>query len=108
MNDFTKHCGIYFAHTIDDTDWSYTVIFGYHINGAFIAVPNWKVSCEASDDLYNSNESKLIEAGLNEIQAKTVSGHINIWLKDNEELVKQRRTEQCMLYDEYIQSIVNK
>jgi hypothetical protein len=108
MNDFTKYCGIYFAHTIDDADWSYTVIFGYHINGAFIAVPNWKVSCEASDDLYNSNESKLIEAGLNEIQAKTVSGHINIWLKDNEELVKQCKAEQCKLYDEYIQSIVNK
>ena len=80
MNDFTKYCGIYFAHTIDDADWSYTVIFGYHI----------------------------IEAGLNEIQAKTVSGHINIWLKDNEELVKQRRTEQRKLYDEYIQSIVNR
>lgn len=106
MKDFTKHCGIYFEHSIDDDNWSYDVIFGYHINGAFIAVPNWKVSCEASDDLHNSNESKLIEAGLNEVQAKTVAGHINVWLEDNEELVKGRRAEQQMLYNEYLKSVV--
>nr|DAF20299.1 MAG TPA: hypothetical protein [Inoviridae sp.] len=108
MKDFTKCCGIYFEHSIDDAEWSYNVIFGYHINGAFIAVPNWKVSCEASDDLYNSNESKLIEAGLTEQQASKVAGHINVWLEDNEKFVKKCRKEQQKLYCEYINRVTDK
>lgn len=64
----------------------------------FITINNQKMASDVtSGDFYITEYVKLSD--------KTV------WFvtsKDNEELVKQRRTEQCKLYDEYIQSIVNK
>jgi len=39
--------------------YSFLTIYGYHINGWFIAIPNWGVCVEASDPddvYYNSNK----------------------------------------------------
>ncbi len=49
------------AHEIS-ADWNgynFLIIYGHHINGWFIAIPNWKVCMEASDPtdaFYNSNK----------------------------------------------------
>lgn len=106
MKDYSKHCGIYFEHSIDDENWSYLVIFGYHINGAFIAIPNWKICVEASDLEYNENKLALMEAGLDESKATTVSNYINNWIKDNADIVENRRKEQEKLYQEYLQEVL--
>ncbi|MCD7724258.1 MAG: hypothetical protein LUI12_01675 [Clostridiales bacterium] len=44
---------------IDWNGFSYLVIYGRHINGWFIAIPNWEVCVEASeptDVLYNTEK----------------------------------------------------
>lgn len=108
MKDYTKHCGIYFEQDIEDEDFSYLVIFGYHINGAFISVPNWKICIEASDLQYNENFEKLIIAGFSEKQAKTISEHINNWIANNFETVEKIRNKNQELYLKYLQLVLNK
>ncbi len=39
--------------SIDYDGYNFLVIFGHHINGWFIAVPNWGVCVEASDPRSN-------------------------------------------------------
>ena len=67
-NDYTDSCHIYFERTINVSGYSYLVIFGTHINGGFICIPNWKISCEASNLPYSKdyNMQRLITAGISE------------------------------------------
>lgn len=44
--------------SVDYDGFNYLVIFGHHINGWFIAIPNHGISCEAAEPLdvvYNAN-----------------------------------------------------
>lgn len=107
MKDYTKYSGIYFAHSIENTSYSYMVIFGYHINGAFIAIPNWNICIEASDYPSNYNYNKLITAGLTPMSANTVSSYINTWLEDNSDYVNLLRTENQKKLDNYISNCIN-
>ncbi len=80
--DFTANVQIYFEHSVKINDNSYLIIFGHHINGGFIAIPNWNICCEASDHYDSSyyNQTKLMNAGMDEIIAKSIALHINSWI----------------------------
>lgn len=84
-SSFTTDVKIYFEHNIAIGGYTYLVIFGKHINGGFICVPNWKWGCEASD--YNNsvgyNKEKLIEAGAGEEVAEAIAKYIDEWIKIN-------------------------
>lgn len=76
--DFTSEKNqIYFEHSVEIEGYSYLIIFGHHINGGFIAIPNWNICCEASSDadvIYNS--TKLHEAGLEINISKAIANYI--------------------------------
>ena len=57
-HDFTKNTKVYFEHSVEINDNSYLIIFGHHINGGFIAIPNWNICCEAS--AHNDNSYLII------------------------------------------------
>lgn len=65
VQDFTKSIKIYFEHDISLNGYNYLIIYGKHINGCFIAIPNWEISCEAScrsNDVF-FNMERLKQAG---------------------------------------------
>ena len=94
MRDFTDKTKIHFEKQIDCNGYSYTVIFGSHINGGFIAIPNWEIACEASDSPYNVgyNTSKLTAAGLNEAAAEIISQVIDDWLMERTDKQEKQTT----------------
>lgn len=51
--------------SVDWNGYNFLVIYGKHINGWFIAIPNWNVCTEAgqpSDDFYNTEKlSRVID-----------------------------------------------
>lgn len=78
QRDFTKDCRIHFEHDIAYNGYSYLLIYGEHINGAFIAIPNWEISCEASvrsDDVFFNTEM-LQQAGLKKVTAEAIATYI--------------------------------
>ena len=84
-HNFTKNTKIYFEHNVEIDENSYLIIFGHHINGGFIAIPDWNICCEASANSDSSyyNRMKLIDAGMDEITAKEISEYINSWIEVN-------------------------
>lgn len=48
--------------SVDCGGSNYLVIYGHHVNGGFIAIPNWNISVEAGDpvDVFYNTE-KLVE-----------------------------------------------
>ena len=56
-HNFTKNTKIYFEHNLEINENSYLIIFGHHINGGFIAIPDWNICCEAS-----ANSDKIDKA----------------------------------------------
>lgn len=45
--------------SVDWNGFSFLIIYGHHINGWFIAIPNWNVCTEAGqpeDDAYNATK----------------------------------------------------
>ena len=88
-SSFTSNVKIYFEHNIAIGGYTYLVIFGKHINGGFICVPNWKWGCEASDHINSAgyNKEKLVEAGADEEAAEAIAKYIDGWImvqQDNE------------------------
>ena len=83
-NDYTDSCHIYFERTINVSGYSYLVIFGTHINGGFICIPNWKISCEASNLPYSKdyNMQHLITAGISNHAAGVISEQIEHFLEE--------------------------
>ncbi len=77
--DFTANVKIFFEHSLEINGCTYLVIFGRHINGGFIAIPNWNICCEASryEDDTNHNYIHLVEAGLEKNVAKAIAKYIN-------------------------------
>lgn len=80
VHDYTSNTKVLFEHDIQFNGYSYLVIYGKHINGGFIAIPNWNICAEAGDSvLYNTE--KLIDSGLDQNTAQTIATHINDVLK---------------------------
>lgn len=60
--------------SVDWNGFSFLVIYGRHVNGWFIAIPNWKICVEATeptDHFYN--EEKLAEAFNNPTKGKAIA-----------------------------------
>ena len=83
--DFTSSCKIYFEHNLAIGNSTYLVIYGEHINGGFICIPNWKWSCEASGFRNSAeyNAEKLVACGAPEKVAIEIAKHIDKWLDEN-------------------------
>lgn len=81
--DFTENVRIHFEHNIEFDGMTYLVIFGTHVNGGFICVPNHGWCCEASDFANSTgyNTGKLVEAGASNGAAKAISEYIEKQIK---------------------------
>lgn len=70
-------------------DWhgnNYLIIYGKHINGWFIAIPNWGVATEAgdpSDVFYNMEKLARVIPGANDakVLAEAIEAHWE-WLNE--------------------------
>ncbi|MBP3806863.1 MAG: hypothetical protein ILA13_00445 [Eubacterium sp.] len=86
-NSFTDSVRVLFEHSIAVNGCSYLVIFGEHINGGFIAIPNWNICVEASwhshDTFYNTE--RLIGAGMDSEVAEAIAEHIDMMIQLEEE-----------------------
>ena len=83
-HNYTENIVVNFEHSIEIDGMSYLVIFGTHINGGFICVPNHNWGCEASDYINSAgyNAKKLIEVGASERAAKAIAEYIDNWCKN--------------------------
>lgn len=66
--------------SVDWNGFNYLIIYGYHINGWFVAIPNWNVCTEIADPddiLYNTERlSKILNnANAGRSLAKSISKH---------------------------------
>lgn len=79
QHDFSGSTHIYFEHSVAWNGNAYMVIFGHHVNGGFIAIPNWGICCEASDIYPTSfyNKERLIASGLSEDTAEALALYID-------------------------------
>lgn len=60
--------------SIDCNGWNFLVIFGKHINGYYIAIPNHNICVEAAcaaDTFYN--EGRLLAAGVGKKEAAEIA-----------------------------------
>ncbi len=58
-------CTAYFELSIDTNGWNFTVIYGRHVNGGYIAIPRWHIACEAGDAnavFYNTEKLTIAAA----------------------------------------------
>ena len=65
--------------SIDSNGWNFLVIFGKHINGYYIAIPNHNICVEAAcaaDTFYN--EERLLAAGIGEKEAADIAEAISV------------------------------
>lgn len=94
QKDFSNETNIYFEHHVSYEGYGYTIIFGHHINGGFICIPNWGWGCEVSNFCgsvgYNTN--KLVKAGVPEDVARKIAIYIDEWLitNKNKEVEKEK------------------
>ena len=105
--DFTKDSKILFEHSLAIGGNTYLVIYGVHINGGFICIPNHKIGCEAASLTMKEefNKDKMIEAGLKEEPAAAIAKYIEEWLRENEEAMQQVRAEANNRMIERLKSI---
>lgn len=78
-HDWTPTVKICFEHSISVNGSEYLVIFGRHINGGFISIPNWNICCEASDILPTAgyNAERLVQAGMDEETAVAIANYVD-------------------------------
>mgnify|MGYP006974439479 CR=1 FL=1 len=83
--DFTSNCRIYLEHNIAFDGYTYLLIYGHHINGAFISIPNWKIACEATDIPHNTryNAEKMRSAGLDADVSQALAEYIDKWISNS-------------------------
>ena len=58
--------------SVDWNGFNFLVIYGHHINGWFIAIPNWNVCVEACAPLeihYNTDKLATVFGNLSRVQA---------------------------------------
>lgn len=71
--------------SIDWNGWNFLVICGKHINGWFIAIPNWRICVEASepeDTFYNTE--KLARALNDTCMGQTIAQAIKEYWEETE------------------------
>ena len=92
-NDYTEDAAILFEKNMAIGGYTYLVIFGMHINGGFICIPNHNIGCEASNLEYqiDYNKDKLVKCGLSEDAAQEIAAYIDSWLMDNAAIVEEKR-----------------
>ncbi|MCR5234790.1 MAG: hypothetical protein K6E53_12940 [Lachnospiraceae bacterium] len=80
--DFSRSIQIFFEHNICFNGYTYLLIFGKHINGGFICIPNWKIGCEASTFAHSSgyNADKMEAAGLDRNTAEALAEYIDNYM----------------------------
>lgn len=79
--DYSDRTKIIFEHSLDINGCNYLVIYGRHVNGGFIAIPNWNICTEAGDGVFYNTE-KLEASGLDQNTAVTIAQHISDELKN--------------------------
>ncbi len=55
--------------SVDWNGYNFLIIYGHHINGWFIAIPNWEVCIEASDPTDTFYNSEKLAKALNKANA---------------------------------------
>jgi len=105
--DYSDECGIYFEHEISCFGYSYLIIFGYHINGAYICVPHWNWGCEATDVICSVefNKEQLMKAGARNDVAYEISKYIDKWLQNNQIIVNEIRNNRNQKMLQKIESL---
>jgi polyhydroxyalkanoate synthesis regulator phasin len=90
-NDWTAETSIFFEHTVSLYGRSYLVIFGTHINGGFLCVPNYGWGCEASAYANETgfNEERLLRAGVPEEIALPIAEYVDEWIRNHQEQVNE-------------------
>lgn len=90
MVDFTAFTKVYFEYQIEADGYSYLVIYGRHINGGFIAIPNHNVSVEAStnENSRDYNAGKLISVGLSEQTAGQIADIIERYNNEHRQQIE--------------------
>lgn len=76
--DFTNCCKVIFEYSIDVLGFSYTFIYGHHVNGGFLCVPRWKWGCELSNfpNSLSYNIEKITACGAPIEVAEEIALHI--------------------------------
>jgi len=84
--DFTGSTRILFERSLAIEGFPYLVIYGEHVNGGFICIPNKNIGCEAATfpDSQDYNEEKMTKAGLKESAAREIADYIDAFIKGNE------------------------
>lgn len=90
--EWTKSTSIHFERTLEIEGVSYLVIYGEHINGGFIAIPNWNICCEAASGSSNIstvhyNAERLVLSGLDEETAITIARYIDDYIFENDRTI---------------------
>lgn len=99
--------------SVDCGDFNYLVIYGHHINGGFIAIPNWGVSVEAADPAnigYNTQKlcEKLNNPELSRTLAEAIKEHWELTEETSSNAVKSTFEPEKLDYkmlDEAIKGI---
>lgn len=83
--DFDGVVDVCFEHSVNVGGMSYLLIFGRHVNGGFICIPNHNIGCEATTVPYTVeyNTDKMVEAGLDREVARALALHIEDWINRN-------------------------
>ncbi len=79
QSEFTDKVKIIFEDSVSWNGYSFLVIYGKHVNGGFIAIPDWQICCEASsfrNDIFY-NKEQLIQAGMKEGMAEAIAIYID-------------------------------
>ena len=91
QRDQTESLGICFEHDIAWNGHSFLVIYGKHINGHYIAIPNWGVCCEAGyprDSFYNTERLSRLDL------PEGAAGAIASYIEEAVEVVDEVESEQ--------------
>lgn len=85
IRDFTDDVNVMFEHSVDIGDYSYLILFGRHINGGFICIPDRNIGVEAAyrPDAIGYNTDHLVQAGLHQDVARAIATYIDGYIKDH-------------------------
>ena len=109
IRDFTDDVQVMFEHSVDIGDYSYLILFGRHINGGFICIPNYNIGIEAAcvPDAIGYNTDQLVRAGLDQDAAKAIAtyidGYINQYISD-----LTNKISKAKMIRDFISDLTNK
>ncbi|MCI8378661.1 MAG: hypothetical protein HFH72_09105 [Lachnospiraceae bacterium] len=77
--------------SVDWNGFNFLIIYGHHINGWFIAIPNWKVCTEAGEpSQVDCNATKLAQTHIHD----TAPVYLAQAIKEHWEYLKQREERE--------------